>query len=106
MKIIYLLAILPLIVTERSVSARGLAIIKEFEGFYSKAYRCPAGVWTIGYGTTDSDKSITGTSIYPGLTISEAKASEWLKKNLQNYIEDDWTSEKDFIEEFRKAMEE
>ena len=82
MKIIYLLAILPLIVTERSVSARGLAIIKEFEGFYSKAYRCPAGVWTIGYGTTDSDKSITGTSIYPGLTISEAKASEWLKKSV------------------------
>lgn len=34
------------------------------------------------------------------------KACEWLKKNLQNYIEDDWTSEKDFIEEFRKAMKE
>ena len=82
MKIIYLLAILPLIVTERSVSARGLAIIKEFEGFSATAYRCPAGVWTIGYGTTDSDKSITGTSIYPGLTISEAKASEWLKKSV------------------------
>ena len=83
MKIIYLLAILPLIVTERSVSARGLAIIKEFEGFYSKAYRCPAVVWTIGYGTTDSDKSITGTSIYPGLKITEAKATEWLKKSVE-----------------------
>ena len=34
------------------------------------------------------------------------KACEWLKKNLQNYIEDDWTSEKDFIEEFRKAVKE
>jgi hypothetical protein len=34
------------------------------------------------------------------------KASEWLKKNLQNYIENDRTSEKDFIEQFRKSMEE
>jgi hypothetical protein len=34
------------------------------------------------------------------------KTCEWLKKNLQNYIEDGWTSEKDFIEEFRKAMKE
>lgn len=25
---------------------------KHFEGFYSKPYLCPAGVWTIGYGTT------------------------------------------------------
>lgn len=33
------------------------------------------------------------------------KSCEWLKKNLQNYIEDDWTSEKDFIEQFKKAME-
>ena len=34
------------------------------------------------------------------------KASEWLRKNLQNCIEDDWMSQPDFIEEFRKAMEE
>lgn len=29
-----------------------LAIIKEFEGFKARPYRCPAGVWTIGYGST------------------------------------------------------
>ena len=34
------------------------------------------------------------------------KACWFLKNNLQNYIEDDWTSEQDFIEEFRKTMEE
>lgn len=28
------------------------AIIQEFEGFSPSPYLCPAGVWTIGYGTT------------------------------------------------------
>jgi lysozyme len=31
---------------------RGLALIKEFEGCKLKAYQCPAGVWTIGIGST------------------------------------------------------
>lgn len=34
------------------------------------------------------------------------KACEWLKENLQDYINDDWTSEPDFIKEFKKAMTE
>ena len=33
-------------------SPQGLAIIKKFEGFRSKPYFCPAGVPTIGYGST------------------------------------------------------
>ena len=80
-----ILIILPLLIltSSLSVSNKCLEIIKEFEGFSATAYRCPAGVWTIGYGTTNADKSITGTSIYPGLTISEAKASEWLKKSVE-----------------------
>ncbi len=28
------------------------ALIKRFEGFSCTPYRCPAGVWTIGYGHT------------------------------------------------------
>ena len=31
---------------------RGIATIKKFEGLKLKAYLCPAGVWTIGYGNT------------------------------------------------------
>jgi len=31
---------------------RGLKLIKEFEGCNLKAYQCPAGVWTIGIGST------------------------------------------------------
>ncbi len=29
-----------------------LKIIKKFEGCRLEAYKCPAGVWTVGYGTT------------------------------------------------------
>ncbi len=32
------------------VSAAGLGLIKRFEGFQAKVYRCPAGYQTIGYG--------------------------------------------------------
>ena len=28
----------------------GLNLIKHYEGFYSKPYRCPAGLYTVGYG--------------------------------------------------------
>ena len=34
-------------------------------------------MWTIGYGITNSVKSITG--VYKGLTITQAQADEWLR---------------------------
>ena len=34
------------------VSQRGLDLIKSFEGLRLSAYRCPADIPTIGYGTT------------------------------------------------------
>lgn len=44
-----------------ALSANGIALIKEFEGLHDvqadglvHAYLCPAGVWTIGYGTTNN----------------------------------------------------
>lgn len=33
-------------------SKTGIDLIKRFEGFHSKPYICPAGVVTIGYGST------------------------------------------------------
>jgi lysozyme len=33
-------------------SEKCIDLIKQFEGYYSKAYICPAGVATIGYGST------------------------------------------------------
>ena len=67
------------------INKEGLDLIKEFEGFYSKAYPDPAYGWdvpTIGYGTTNSDKAITGVTIRKGLTISKETASEWLEKSV------------------------
>lgn len=34
------------------LSDKGVRFIAEFEGFSSKPYRDPVGVWTIGYGST------------------------------------------------------
>lgn len=36
------------------VNQKGLELIKEYEGFRSKAYKCPAGIWTVGYGHTSA----------------------------------------------------
>ena len=32
------------------ISSHGLDLIRSFEGFYPVPYRCPAGLWTVGYG--------------------------------------------------------
>jgi lysozyme len=34
------------------INQAGIDLIKKFEGFRAKPYLCPAGKWTIGYGTT------------------------------------------------------
>jgi GH24 family phage-related lysozyme (muramidase) len=64
------------------ISEKGLALIKRFEGCSLKAYRDCAGVWTIGYGTTNADKALTGLTIKSGLKISQATAERWLRKSL------------------------
>lgn len=35
----------------RTISIEALNLIEHFEGFYSRPYKCPAGIWTIGIGT-------------------------------------------------------
>lgn len=55
-------------------SPKGIALIKEFEGLRLKAYLCPGGVWTIGYGHT--------VGVKPGMVITEAQAEELLKEDL------------------------
>lgn len=64
------------------VSKTGINLIKEFEGCRLTAYQDEVGVWTIGYGITNSDRSITGTTIKRGLKISQATAEEWLEESL------------------------
>ncbi len=57
-------------------------LVKHFEGCRLTSYQDEVGVWTIGYGITNADKSITGTTIKKGLKISEATAEKWLKESL------------------------
>lgn len=50
-------------------------LIKDSEGFREEAYKCPAGKWTIGYGSTFyQDK----TPVKEGDTITRDKAEELL----------------------------
>lgn len=63
------------------ISKKGLALIKEFEGLKLTAYLCPAGVPTIGYGTT---KGITKADIGK-LTITQAEAEAKLLEDLAEY---------------------
>lgn len=62
----------------RKINAKGLALIKQFEGLRLEAYRCPAGVLTVGYGST-------GPHVKSGLIIDEAKAEEWLRKDCRRF---------------------
>ena len=39
----------------KQVPEAAIELIKSFEGCELAAYRCPAGVWTCGYGATGSD---------------------------------------------------
>lgn len=64
------------------ISSKGLAIIKEFEGCYLKAYRDAVGVWTIGYGITNDDKKVTGVTVKEGVTITQGQADKWLETAL------------------------
>lgn len=64
------------------VSKKCLNLVKEFEGCYLKSYQDEVGVWTIGYGITSSDKSITGKTIKKGMRISKSTAEKWLVESL------------------------
>lgn len=66
------------------VTNKCIKLVKKFEGLYKKAYRDEVGVWTIGYGITNADKSITGKTIKAGLVISEKTADNWLERSLNN----------------------
>ncbi|NBX02694.1 MAG: lysozyme [Alphaproteobacteria bacterium] len=58
------------------ISERGLTLIKEFEGFSARAYICPAGKGTIGYGHVLADGEI-----YPN-GVSSQKAGALLLQDV------------------------
>ena len=68
-------------------SENGIALIKQFEGCSLRAYQDCVGVWTIGYGITNADKSITGRTIKRGIKIGRETADAWLRKSLRQKYE-------------------
>jgi lysozyme len=50
-------------------------LVKFFESCKLKAYLCPAGVPTIGWGET-------GPHVFIGLTVTQEQADAWLKRAL------------------------
>jgi lysozyme len=60
------------------INARGLRLIKDFEGLELTGYLCPAGIPTIGYGST-------GKHVKVGAKISEGEADELLLEDLERF---------------------
>ena len=61
----------------RKIGQAGLALIKQHEGCRLAAYRCAAGVWTIGYGHT--------AGVHSGMTITQAQADAYLLQDVAKF---------------------
>ena len=62
----------------KRIGQAGLALIKQYEGCRLAAYRCAAGVWTIGYGHT--------AGVHSGMTITQAQADAYLQQDIAKYM--------------------
>jgi lysozyme len=62
------------------ISQKGIDLIKEFEGCRLDAYRCPANVPTIGYGSTGAD-------VHMGMKITQEEAELRLKRDIAAFEE-------------------
>lgn len=62
-----------------------LDLIKEFEGFRTKPYTCPAGKWTVGYGSTFWN-GIAVDEHYPA-SVTEEEAEKEAYKSLEKIRE-------------------
>lgn len=60
------------------INQAGLDLIKSFEGCRLVAYKCPAGVWTIGYGHT-------GPDVHPKQVITPQEAEALLRGDLDHF---------------------
>ena len=81
-----------------NIGNKGLELIKSFEGCRLSAYRCPAGVWTIGYGRTNG--------VYEGMVISQAQADQFLFEDVKYYADavDRYNSRFNFTQEEFDAL--
>jgi len=63
--------------------SEGIELIKKFEGFSGKPYKCPAGICTIGYGATFYPNGVKVTMA--DKEISEQEATELLASMLTKF---------------------
>jgi lysozyme len=66
-----------------AIGAKGLNLIKQFEGFLAKPYKCPAGIPTIGYGATYYPNGLKVSMTDKAIT--EGQASTMLMNMLRTY---------------------
>ena len=64
--------------SQRERLANLYRLIRQFEGCHLRAYVCPAGVWTIGWGAT-------GRGVGPGVTWTQAQADARLEQDAQAF---------------------
>ena len=64
--------------SHREIGAKGLALIKKWEGLRLKAYRDIGGIWTIGYGST-------GPHVKAGSVLTEKQAEALLQDDLDRF---------------------
>lgn len=67
----------------QKVSARGVSLIKEFEGFVPYAYKDIAGNWTIGYGTLLRP----GHPLIGAGPITEGEAARMLSSHINRSVD-------------------
>ena len=60
-----------------------LDLIKRWEGCKLKAYKCSAGVWTVGYGLTTAAGFI---EVGPDTVITQAEADWYLEKTVEKFL--------------------
>lgn len=60
------------------INEKGKALVRRFEGLRLEAYRCPAGVLTIGYGST-------GPHVKTGMVITPGEADRLLDNDLKRF---------------------
>lgn len=59
-------------------------LIKKFEGLSLKSYKCPAGLWTIGYGNTQWEDN---TKVKEGQTLTLERAEKLLTFWVNKYAD-------------------
>ena len=67
------------------VNKAGRDLIKQFEGCKLKAYKCPAGLWTISWGLTFYPD---GTKVKEGDVITQQQAEDYFNAIVDDFAKD------------------